>query len=146
MPPTKQPSIRDLLNKAVADSKRLANAQIALTKTEISSSGQHFGIGAGLGIATLGLMIFAVLFLLVTLALVLVQLGLQPWAGFLIVAGLLILTAVITALLARKNFNEIQPPSLAMAEFEKTKAALSGAPAPDLAGGPAEGTPKVAGP
>ena len=84
--------------------------------------------------------------LLVTLALVLVQLGLPPWAGFLIVAGLLILTAVITALLARKNFNEIQPPSLAMAEFEKTKAALSGAPAPDLAGGPAEGTPKVAGP
>ena len=41
MPPTKQPSIRDLLNKAVADSKRLANAQIALTKTEISSSGQR---------------------------------------------------------------------------------------------------------
>jgi len=146
MPPTPQPSIRDLLNKAVADSKRLANAQIALTKTELSSSGQRFGVGAGLGIATLGLMVFAILFLLVTLALVLFQLGLPLWAGFLIVAGLLILAAVITALLARKSFNDIQPPSLAMAEFEKTKAALSGAPAPDLTVTVADGTPKVAGP
>ena len=129
MPPQPQPSIRELLNKAVADSKRLATAQIALAKTEMSTTGQRVGVGAGLGIATLGLTIFAVLFLLVTLALVLYQLGLPLWAGFLIVAGLLILAAVITALLARKNFNSVQGPTLAIAEFEKTKAALSGSAA-----------------
>lgn len=133
MPPQAQPSIRDLLAKAVDDAKRLANAQIALTRTEMSASGQHAGIGAGLGIATLGIAIFAVLFLLVTLALAFVQLGLQPWAGFLLVALLLLVTGAVTGLLARKNFQEAKPPTLAIAEFEKTKAALAGAPVPDVA-------------
>ncbi|MBK9738779.1 MAG: phage holin family protein [Actinobacteria bacterium] len=128
MPPQPQPSIKDLVQKAVADAKRLANAQMALAKAELGESGQKAGIGAGLGIATLGIAIFAILFLLVTLALVIVQLGLQPWAGFLIVAVLLIITGAITGLLARKQFTEAKPPSLALAEFEKTKAALSGSP------------------
>lgn len=132
MPPQAPPSIKELLTKAVADSKRLATAQIALTKAEVSASGQRIGVGAGLGIATLGIMFFAVMFLLVTLALVLVQWGLQPWAGFLIVVGLLIICAVITALLARKSFNDITPPTLAIAEFEKTKVALSGIATPDV--------------
>ena len=48
-------------------------------------------------------------------------------AGFLIITGLLVIAALITALLARKSFNDIKPPTLAMAEFEKTKEALSGA-------------------
>jgi hypothetical protein len=128
MPPQPQPSIKDLVQKAVADAKRLANAQVALAKTEISASGQKVGIGAGLGIATLGIAIFAILFLLVTLALVIIQLGLQPWAGFLIVAVLLIIAGTVTGLLARKSISEATPPSLALAEFEKTKAALSGSP------------------
>lgn len=126
MPPQSPPSIRELLAKAASDSKRLATAQIALTKAEVGASGQKIGVGAGLGIATLCLIFFAVLFLLVTLALVLVQVGLPAWAGFLIVGGLLIIGALITALLARKSFSTIKPPSLAVAEFEKTKAALSG--------------------
>ena len=126
MPPQAQPSIKDLLAKAVADSKRLATAQVALTKAEIGASGQKVGVGAGLGMATLALIFFGVLFLLVTLALVLVELGLPPWAGFLIVAALIMIGAIVTALLARKSFNDVKPPSLAIAEFEKTKAALSG--------------------
>ncbi len=138
MPPQPQPSIKDLVQKAVADAKRLATAQVALTKAELGSTGQKVGIGAGLGIATLGIAIFAILFLLVTLALVIIQLGLQPWAGFLIVAVLLLIAGTITGLLARKNFNEAQPPNLAMAEFEKTKAALSGTPLPSV---PAPATP-----
>ncbi len=132
MPPQPQPSIKDLVQKAVADAKRLANAQVALTKAELGATGQKVGIGAGLGIATLGIAIFAILFLLVTLALVIIQLGLQPWAGFLIVAVLLLIAGTITGLLARKSFNEAQPPSLAMAELEKTKAALSGTPLPTV--------------
>lgn len=132
MPPQSPPSLKELLSKAVADSKRLATAQVALAKAEVGASGQKIGIGAGLGIATLGLMFFAVLFLLVTLALVLVQVGLQPWAGFLIVGGVLIIGALITALLARKSFNDIRPPSRAIAEFEKTKVALSGISAPGV--------------
>ncbi len=143
MPPQAPPSIRELLTKAVEDAKRLAAAQMELARTEISASGQQAGMGAGLGIATLGISIFAVLFLLVTLALVLIQLGLQPWAGFLIVAILLIVTGVITGLLARRSLQQATPPTLAIAEFEKTKAALAGTP---LARPPAATTTPVSSP
>jgi hypothetical protein len=128
MPPQAQPSIRELITKAVDDAKRLATAQMELAKTEMSASGQQAGMGAGLGIATLGIAVFAILFLLVTLALVIVQLGLQPWAGFLIVAVLLLITGAITGLLARRSLQAAKPPTLAIAEFEKTKAALAGSP------------------
>ncbi len=132
MPPQAPPSIRELLSQAVADAKRLATAQVALTKAEVSASGQRIGAGAGLGIATLGIIFFFVMFLLISLALVLVQLGLQPWAGFLIITGVLLLAAVITALLARHSLSKVTGPSLAVAEFEKTKAALSGAVADEV--------------
>ena len=128
MPPQRQPSLKELVQKAVADAQRLGAAQVALAKTELSASGQKAGIGAGLGIATLGIAIFAMRVLLGTLALVIVALGLPPWAGFLIVAVLLLITGTVTALLARKQLTEAHPPNLAMAEFEKTKAALSGQP------------------
>ena len=130
MPPQAPPSIKELLTRAVADSKRLANAQLALTKVEISASGERLGTGAALGIATLGILFFFVMFLLLTIALVIVQLGLQPWAGFLIVTGALLICAVVTALVARKSFTAVKPPMLAIEEFEKTKAALNEALAP----------------
>lgn len=131
MPPQPDPSIKALVEKTIADAKRLANAQAALAKTEISSSGQNAGMGAGLGVATGIIAGFATLFLLVTLALGLVQMGLMPWLAFLIVAVLLLIIGTVTGLLARKKIEEAKPPNIAMAEFEKTKAMLTGKPLPD---------------
>lgn len=129
MPPQPKPSLKDLLAKAADDAKRLAHAQLALARSEISASGQRFGTGAGLGIATLGIAAFAVLFLLVTLALGIAAVGLPYWAGFLIVAVLLMIAGTVTALVAKKQLAKASGPSLTMIEFEKTKAALSGKPA-----------------
>lgn len=126
MPPQAQPRLKDLVAKTLADAQRLAKAQVDLTKAELSKSGNKVGIGGGLGVAALMAAWFAVLFLLVTLALGIWQMGLQPWAAFGIVALLLIATAALAGFLARRNFEQISPPTLAMAEFEKTKAALSG--------------------
>ena len=137
MPPQPEPSIKDLVAKAAAEAQRLAKAQAALLKTEMSESGTKAGIGGGLGLATAVIAGFATLFLLLTLAFVLVALGLPVWAGMLIVAIILLIAGTITALLARKNFEEAKPPTLAIEEFEKTKAALSGRPlveATDLSG------------
>jgi hypothetical protein len=129
MPPQPQPSIKDLVTKTVADAQRLAKAQAALLQTEISATGNKIGIGGALGAATAIIALFATLFLLLTLAFVLVALGLPVWAGMLIVAVLLIIGGAVTGMLAKKNFEEAKPPELAIAEFEKTKAALSGKPA-----------------
>lgn len=127
--PQHQPSIKDLVTKTVADAQRLAKAQAALFQSEIAATGGKVGKGAGLGIATAGIAIFAILFLLLTLAFALVALGLPIWAGMLIVGVLLIIAGTITGLLAKKSLEEAKPPNLAIAEFEKTKAALSGTPA-----------------
>ncbi len=128
MPPQAPPSMKDLVSKTVADAQRLAKAQAALLQAEMAETGGKIGMGSAMGIAALGLITFASLFLLLTLAFVIVALGLPIWAGMLIVAGLLILGAVITGLIARKNFSEIKAPAISKAEFEKTKAALSGNP------------------
>ena len=139
MPPQPQPSIKDLVTKTVADAQRLAKAQAALLQTELSATGGKLGLGAGLGIATAGIALFAVLFLLLTVAFVLVALGLPVWAGMLIVAVLLLIAGTITGLLARKNIEQASPPTIAIAEFEKTKAALSGQPFPAVPEVPAPG-------
>lgn len=128
MPPQPQPSIKALVAKTVADAQRLAKAQAALLQTEISATGNRVGKGGALGIVTGVMAFFATMFLLLTLAFVLVALGLPIWAGMLIVAALLIIVGAITGFLAKREFEEAKPPAIAMAEFEKTKAALSGRP------------------
>ena len=138
MPPQPEPSIKNLVTKAATNAQRLAKAQAALLKTELSEQGGKIGAGSGLGIATAMIAWFALLFLLLTLAFVLVALGLPIWAAMLIVTVVLIIAGTVTALLARKNFKEVTGPTLAMEELEKTKSALSGAPpvveAPELSG------------
>jgi hypothetical protein len=130
MPPQPQPSLKELVTKTVADAQRLAKAQMALLQSEVSATGGKVGAGGALGAATALIAFFATLFLLLTLAFVLVALGLPVWAGMLIVAVLLIIIGTITGLLAKKNFDEAKPPAIAIAEFEKTKAALTGKPLP----------------
>lgn len=126
MPPQPQPSIAQLVSKTVSDAQRLARAQVALLQAEMSATGGKIGMGAAMGLITAVVATFATLFLLLTLAFVIVALGLPIWAGMLIVTGLLILIGAITGLLARKNFSEITAPSLSKSELERTKTALSG--------------------
>lgn len=128
MPPQPSPSIKDLVSKTVADAQRLAKAQVALLQTEMSASGAKVGKGGALGIVAATMALFGFLFILLTLAFVLVALGLPVWAGMLIVAALLIIVAAIAGLVAKKEFESVKGPEVAMAELEKTKAALSGQP------------------
>ena len=125
MPPQPPPSIKDLVSKSVSDAQRLAKAQVALLQAEMAETGGKIGLGAAMGIAATTLTFFATIFLLLTLAFVIVALGLPIWAGMLIVAGLLLIGVAVTGFLARKNFSEVKAPTLSKAELEKTKAALS---------------------
>lgn len=135
MPPHAEPSLKDLIAKTAADAQRLAKAQAALFKVELAETGQKVGIGSALGIATLVIAMFALLFLLLTIAFVLVALGLPIWAGMLIVAGLLLVGGAVTGLLAKRSIEQAKGPELAIAELEKTKAALA-PPAPETPGLP----------
>jgi hypothetical protein len=130
MPPQPQPSIKDLVAKTVADAQRLAKAQVALLQSEVAATGASIGKGGALGIATAFIACFAILFLLLTIAFVIVALGLPIWAGMLIVTVLLLLAATATGLMAKKMFEHVKGPDVALAELEKTKAAFTPPPAP----------------
>jgi len=143
--PKHDPSIKDLVTKTAADAQRLAKAQMALLQKEMAETGGKVGAGSAFGIATALVAFFATLFLLLTIAFVLVALGLPVWAGMLIVFALLVIVGAITGLIAKKNFEEAKPPVVAMAEFEKTKAALSGKPAAEQAADSGSGAPPPSG-
>lgn len=133
MPPQPQPSIKDLVSRTVADAQRLARAQMALLQTEMSATGERIGKGGALGAVAALMAFFGLMFLLLTLAFVLVALGLPIWAGMLIVAVIVLIVATITALLAKREFDNAKPPKIALDELERTKAALTGSPIAEAA-------------
>jgi Flp pilus assembly protein TadB len=149
-----EPSIRALVASAAQDAKALAQAQFQLAQAELKQSGQKAGMTAGFFIGAGVLAFLGFIFVLVTLAWVLVALGLPTWAGFGIVALLLLIIAGVLGLLGKRTADKIKGPERAMAEMEKTKAALAGAtesapapaPAPAVAGsaGPSPAPPAPA--
>jgi hypothetical protein len=109
----------------VSHAKRLATAQAALVKAELQQTGQDVAKVSIFGLIAIGAVSTAGLFLLVAAALGLVAAGLAPWLSFLIVAGGLILVAVIAGLIAANNAKKIRGPKLAAAEIEKTQQAIT---------------------
>jgi hypothetical protein len=120
-----QSSLGALIGSTVSHAKRLATAQAALVKAELQQTGQDVAKVSIFGLVAIGAVSTAGLFLLVAAALGLVAAGLAPWLSFLIVAGGLILVAVIAGLIAANNAKKIRGPKLAAAEIEKTQQAIT---------------------
>lgn len=120
-----QSSLGALIGSTVSHAKRLATAQAALVKAELQQTGQDVAKVSIFGLVAIGAVSTAGLFLLVAAALGLVAAGLAPWLSFLIVAGGLILVAVIAGLIAANNAKKIRGPKLAAAELEKTQQAIT---------------------
>ena len=118
--PDNQPSIGQLVSKTVSDAKRLATAQLALAKAEMQASKQAITAATALGVTALILLPLAILFLLITLAYGLQQMGLQTWAAFGIVSVLLLIVIGITAALAVSQAKKVKGPELAVRELNKT--------------------------
>lgn len=119
-------SLRKLIMSVKDDAQSLVKGQVELTSTELKeSSGAAGGVGA-LFIAALACLGMAGIFLLVMLAYILVALGLPVWAGFGIVALLLIIAGAIMGLIGRNTAKKVKGPTLSKIEWEKTQAALTG--------------------
>ncbi len=131
------PSIRQLVSEVAKDAKHLVQAQSELAKVErkdtqkqAAATGGLFGVAAVTG----GL---GGLFLLVTIAYVLVALGLPTWAGFGIVTLTLLLIAAVAGLVGKSKAGNIKPFVATKLELERTKQALSGGtPGTDVATAP----------
>lgn len=122
--PSTDTSLKALIGAAVADLQRLIKAQVELAKLELQQTGRAAAKTSGLLIGALVMGGVGGLFLLVTLAYVLVALGLPVWAGFGIITLLLFIVAGVLGLLGKKAADGIKGPEQTIAEIERTKAAV----------------------
>jgi uncharacterized integral membrane protein len=120
------PGIVELVRSAAADTTELVKQQIELTKAEVKESvrtaGSSFALLAVGGV----ILCLGAIFLLVTIAYVLVQLGLPVWAGFGIVTLFLFLVGAILMLVGRKRAKAVHGPDRSIAALEATKTTLRG--------------------
>ncbi|MBM3688107.1 MAG: phage holin family protein [Actinobacteria bacterium] len=119
-------SLKALVAAAVADLQRLIRAQIQLAKLELQQTGRNAAKTSVFLAGALSMAATGGLFLLVSIAYVLVALGLPVWAGFGIVTLFLFVIAGVLGLLGRREAQRIKGPERTMAQIEKTKAMLSG--------------------
>ena len=119
-------SIRKLIASVSADAQKLMKAQTELATTEFKGSQREAQATTGMfaGAAFTGLI--GAIFILVAIAYGLVALGLPAWAGFLIVAVVLLIIAAILGSLGKKRSKQIKGPELAKSEWDRTKKMLSG--------------------
>lgn len=120
-----QRSLVALLTQTVVDGQRLIAAQVALAKAELQSTTKLVGRAAIFGLVALGALTMFSIFLLITIAYVLVELGLPTWAGFGIVTLVLLITAGIAGGLAVARAKAINGPQVIVEEFEQTKTEIT---------------------
>ncbi|HRW19081.1 MAG TPA: phage holin family protein [Dermatophilaceae bacterium] len=124
-----EPTIGQLVASASRDVSTIVRSEIALAKAEVTQGLTVKGKGGGMLAAAGVVGIFALAFLLTTLAWGIVALLSWPvWAGFGIVTLLLLLLAAILALVGKKTLAQGNPkPERAIAQAEQTVATLKSA-------------------
>ena len=98
-----------LTKDATAQLKRLLAAELALFKAEMAAKAKAAGIGAGLLVGALVFVFFAV-GVLITAAVFAFALIVPAWLAALIVAGILIVLAIVAALIGRAMLKRGVPP------------------------------------
>ena len=114
-------SLGDLVRNTVASGKRLVTAQKAVIQSELQRTGEQVAQTSIYAIIALGALGLFTVFLLIAIAYVFVAIGLPTWAGFGIVALVLLITAVVTGLVAKKKAEGITAPRLSLSEVAQTK-------------------------
>jgi uncharacterized membrane protein YqjE len=106
--PTGSSSTADLVSQAAAQISTLVRDELALAKLELTEKGKRAGVGGGLvgGAAVLGWFGLA---LLVTLAVVLLDLAWPLWLAVLVVMVVVFAAAAVAALLGRQKLKDAAP-------------------------------------
>lgn len=131
-------SIRQLISDVAKDAKHLMQVQAELAKVETKQTQQEAAKTGGAFAVAAGAGMMGGIFLLVTIAWALVELGLPTWAGFGIVTLVLLITAGIAAIIGKQQSRKIKALAVTKAEIERTKQVLSGSrPSTELEVSPA---------
>ncbi len=121
-------TLGQLVAQVTQDISTILRKEIELAKAEITGSLKFAAKGIPMLILAGVLSLYALGLLFMAGAWGLHALGLPPWAGFLIMAGLLLLIAAVLALVGKNALAKVKPkPDRAMASAEQTITALKGA-------------------
>jgi uncharacterized membrane protein YqjE len=119
-----EPSIGALVKEASSQLSTVVRGEIELAKIELKSSVKNLGTGAlGFGIA-LALLLLALPFLLIALAELLHWVYFWRWAAYLIVFGLILVGAAISAYFGLRKVKKIQVPKRTIETTKSTVEAL----------------------
>jgi uncharacterized membrane protein YqjE len=119
-PQSAQPSVGELVQDVSTQISALVRAEIELAKAELGETAKRAGIGAGLFAAAAAVVLLSLPFLFVTLAEVLVAVGLPRWSAYLIVWAVFILVAVLLALLGRHTVCRLRRPERTLETVRET--------------------------
>ncbi len=119
------PDLATLVRSVAASGQRLARAQVALFQAEARETGQQVAVISAMAVVAAATGVLFGIFLLITIAYVLVALGLPTWAGFGIVTLVLLIVTAVFALVAKSRAEHITGPQVAQEELRRTKNALS---------------------
>ena len=119
-------SLGQLVSDASTDLTNIVKGEIDLAKLEIKADVQKAGKGGGMLAAAGVLALFLLGFLLTSLAFGIANIfNWNPWAGFLIVAGILALITAVLALVGLKSIKKVKgKPVKTIDNAQKTVAAL----------------------
>ena len=94
--------------ETIEDVLTIIKGEIELAKNNLAYSAKKLGIGLGFVITSFLLLNLALLFLLISLAFGFVDLGLQTWLAFLLVAIVMVGLAIIFILLGFRSFRKMK--------------------------------------
>lgn len=121
-------TIGTIISSITEDMSALVRGEIALAKAEVRESARAAGLGAALVAGAVSLLMMTTLFLLIAAAYGIAAAGVPVWAGFLIVAGILLLFALILGGAGAWYFKRVKGPERAMAQREATRRVLASVP------------------
>jgi hypothetical protein len=117
-------TIGQLVADATHDLEGIVRGEIALAKAEVTDGAKVLGKGAGLIAGAAFLALLGVVFLLHSAAWG-IAVWLPVWAGYLIVAVVVLVVAVILVLLGKKSLEAARPaPERAIDQAQRTLAAI----------------------
>ncbi|WP_051808215.1 phage holin family protein [Actinoplanes subtropicus] len=99
----------ELVNQATAQIATLVRDELALAKSELAEKGKRAGLGGGLFGAAAVLALYG-LALLLTLAVVLLDLAWPLWLSVLVVMAVVVAAAGVAALIGRGQLKRATPP------------------------------------
>jgi hypothetical protein len=117
-------TIGQLVADATHDIEGIVRGEIALAKAEVTDGAKVLGKGAGLLAGAAFLLLMGVAFLLHSAAWGIAE-WLPVWAGYLIVAVVVLLVAAVLALLGKKSLQAARPaPERAIDQAQRTIAVI----------------------